>query len=182
MGSRRDGSTRGAPRRATGARAGRSGAGRKTAHKKHTKGLFLVGLFKLSKAVFFTAVGLGALHLVHKNVGGIVASTLEALRIDPERRVVGMLVEKAGLISNRELRRAGVLSILYAAVCVVEGTGLVMEKAWAEYFTVILTSIGLPWEIYELIERYSAYKVLLLAVNVAVLIYLIWILRKKRKG
>jgi uncharacterized membrane protein (DUF2068 family) len=144
--------------------------------------LLLVGLFKLSKAVFFTAVGAGALHLVDKNVGGIVARTLEALRIDPERRMVGVLIEKAGLISNRELRRAGVLSILYATVCVVEGTGLVMEKAWAEYFTVILTAIGLPWEMYELVERYSIYKVLLLAVNLAVLIYLVSILRKKRRG
>lgn len=179
---RRNGSAGGATRRSSGARADRTLPRRKSAGTKHTKGLLLVGLFKLSKAVFFTAVGAGALHLVDKNVGGIVARILDTLRIDPERRMVGVLIEKAGLISNRELRRAGVLSILYAAVCVVEGTGLVMEKAWAEYFTVILTAIGLPWELYQLVERYSIYKVLLLAVNLAVLIYLISILRKKRRG
>ena len=148
----------------------------------HTRGLLLVGLFKLSKAVFFAAVGAGALHLVDKNLSAVVVRAIDALRIDPERRMVGVLIEKAGLISNHQLRRAGVLSILYAGVCVVEGTGLVLEKRWAEYFTVTLTALGLPWEVYELAGRYSTYKVVLLAVNLAVLLYLIEILRKKREA
>lgn len=147
----------------------------------HTRGLLLVGLFKLSKAVFFAAVGAGALHLVDKNVSAVVMQAVDALRIDPERRMVGLLIEKAGLINNHELKRAGVLSILYAGVCVVEGTGLVLEKRWAEYFTVTLTALGLPWEIYELSERYSPYKVALLAVNLAVLLYLVWVLERKRE-
>ena len=168
-------------RKATGGGAGRGAKGSRS-KTTHTRGLLLVGLFKLSKAVFFAAVGAGALHLIDKNVSVVVARALDALRIDPERRMVGVLIEKAGLISNHELRRAGLLSILYAGVCVVEGTGLVLEKRWAEYFTVTLTALGLPWEIYELAGRYSAYKMALLAVNLAVLLYLIEILRKKREA
>ena len=112
----------------------------------HERGLLLVGLFKLSKAIFFTALGLGALHLVNKDIGSMVMSIVDALRIDPERHFVGILMDHAGLINSHELRRASVLSFLYAVVCVVEGTGLVLEKRWAEYFTVILTTLGLPWE------------------------------------
>ncbi len=160
---------------ARGAKGSRSKATR-------TRGLLLVGLFKLSKAVFFAAVGAGALHLVDKNVSVVVARAIDVLRIDPERRMVGILIEKAGLISNHELRRAGVLSILYAAVCVVEGTGLVLEKRWAEYLTVTLTGLGLPWEIYELAKSYSAYKMALLAVNLAVLLYLVWVLERKKEA
>lgn len=139
-------------------------------------------MFKLSKAIFFTAVGAGALHLVHKNVGDVLMHIIDALRIDPERRFVGVLMDQAGLLNNHELRRAGTLSILYAVVCLVEGTGLVLEKRWAEYFTVILTATGLPWESYELLERFSPYKVGLLAINLAVLLYLVWVLKKKKKG
>ena len=80
------------------------------------------------------------------------------------------------------LREAGILSFLYAMVCVVEGTGLMLEKRWAEYFTVILTALGLPWEIYELAHKYSPYKVGLMVINVAVLVYLVWILKKRRTG
>lgn len=147
----------------------------------HERGLLLVGLFKLSKAIFFTAVGAGALDLVNKNISDVVLSVIDALRIDPERRFVGILMEHVGLIQPHDLRRAGILSFLYAMVCVVEGTGLMLEKRWAEYFTVILTACGLPWESYELMEKYSPYKVGLLVINLAVLLYLLWILKKRRE-
>ncbi len=106
---------------------------------------------------------------------------IDALRIDPERRFVGIMMAHAGLIDSHEMRRAGILSFLYAAVCVVEGTGLMLEKRWAEYFTVILTASGLPWESYELMERFSPYKVALLVINLVVLLYLLWILKKRRE-
>ncbi len=143
--------------------------------------MLAVGIFKLSKAIFFTAVGLGALHLVNKDMGGVVMHIVDALRIDPERHFVGVLMDHVGLIDPHELRRAGVLSVLYAMVCIVEGTGLVLEKRWAEYFTTILTAMGLPWEIYELAERFSPYKVGLLVINFIVLLYLLWVLKKKRE-
>jgi uncharacterized membrane protein (DUF2068 family) len=148
----------------------------------HERGLLLVGLFKLSKAIFFTAVGAGALDLVNKNISDVVMRVIDALRIDPERRFVAILMEHVGLIQPHDLRRAGILSFLYAMVCVVEGTGLMLEKRWAEYFTVVLTASGLPWESYELVEKYSSYKVALLVINVAVLLYLLWILKKRREG
>jgi uncharacterized membrane protein (DUF2068 family) len=159
-------------------RAPRTGRAPRTAHGR---GLLLVGLFKYSKAVFFAAVGAGALHLMHKNVDDVLMHIVDALRIDPESRFVGMLMDRVDLINVHQLRRAGTLSILYAAVCVVEGTGLVLEKGWAEYFTVILTAMGLPWESYELMERFSFYKVGLLVLNLAVLLYLLWVLKHKKE-
>jgi len=141
----------------------------------HERGLLLVGIFKLSKAIFFTAVGAGALDLMNKNISAVV------LRIDPERHFVGILMEHVGLIQPQTLRRAGILSFLYAMVCVVEGTGLMLEKRWAEYFTVTLTALALPWESYELFHKFSPYKVGLLVINLAVLIYLVWILKKRRE-
>jgi uncharacterized membrane protein (DUF2068 family) len=146
----------------------------------HSRGLLLVGVFKLSKAIFFTAVGAGVLHLVHKDLGTVLMEVVDALRLDPENRFVGMLFDKAYMVNVHQLRRAGTLSILYAGVCIVEGTGLVMEKRWAEFLTVILTAMGLPWESYELLERFSMYKVGLLAINLAVLLYLVWVLKKKK--
>jgi uncharacterized membrane protein (DUF2068 family) len=152
-----------------------------TPANNHSRGLLIVGVFKLTKAVFFTAVGAGALHLVHKNVADVLKHILDALRVGPESHVVGFLVGKATMINSHQLREASTLSFLYAAVCVVEGTGLVLRKGWAEYFTVILTAMGLPWESYELMERFSMYKVALLAINLAVLIYLLWVLKRKRE-
>jgi uncharacterized membrane protein (DUF2068 family) len=148
----------------------------------HERGLLLVGLFKLSKAIFFTAVGAGALDLMNKNINEVVRHIIDALRIDPESRFVGIVMEHVGLIQPHQLKRAGILSFLYAMVCVVEGTGLMLEKRWAEFFTVTLTALGLPWESYELMQRFSWYKVGLMVINVVVLLYLLWILKKRREG
>jgi uncharacterized membrane protein (DUF2068 family) len=147
----------------------------------HARGLLLVGLFKLSKALFFGAVGAGALHLIHENVGELVMRMIDSMRIiDPEGHFAGMLMDKADMIGGHQLRQAGMLSFGYAVLCVIEGTGLILQKGWAEYFTVTLTVMAMPWEGYELLEHFTLFKVALLALNVVVLLYLLWILKAKR--
>jgi uncharacterized membrane protein (DUF2068 family) len=46
---------------------------------------------------------------------------------------------------------------------------------------VILTVMGLPWESYELLHRFTWIKVGLMAINVLLLIYLLWVLKLKRQ-
>ena len=145
------------------------------------RGLFLVGLFKLGKTVFFLGVGAGAIHLIHRNLGELVMRIIDALPIDPEGRVVSLVMDKADLIDAHDLRRIGAGAFIYAILCLIEGTGLLMRKGWAEYFTVILTVLGLPLEIFEIVHRVTALKLGALAINLVVLFYLLWVL-KKRQG
>ncbi len=65
-------------------------------------------------------------------------------------------------------------------MCVVEGVGLLMRKVWAEYFTVVLTVLALPYECYELWREVTSLKMSLLGLNLVVLAYLVWVLRRKR--
>lgn len=146
------------------------------------RGLFLVGLFKLSKFLFFLAVGAGALHLVHRNLGDLVMRLVDALPIDPEGRVVSIIMDKADLIDAHDLRRIGAGAFTYAVVCLVEGTGLLLRKTWAEYFTVVLTALGLPVEAFEILHRFNWYKVGAFAVNFLILLYLLWVLKKRGKN
>jgi uncharacterized membrane protein (DUF2068 family) len=146
----------------------------------HAKGLWLVGLFKLSKAVFFTAVGFAALHLIKHDLGDVVMRVAEALRMTSESRIVTFAMEKADLIGHHQLRQASFFAFGYAGLCLIEGTGLVLRKVWAEYFTVMLTVMGLPWETYELLHKFTWLKVGLLGVNLLVLAYLLWVLKVKR--
>jgi uncharacterized membrane protein (DUF2068 family) len=155
--------------------------GGKKPRDENGRGLLLIGLFKYSKAVFFGALAAGALNLVHRSLGDLVMSVVDSLPLDPEGHFVSVVLDKADLISNHALRQAGMLSLGYAIVCVVEGTGLVMQKVWAEYFTVILTVAALPYEAFEVIHHFSWFKVGLTGLNVLVLLYLLWILKRKRK-
>jgi uncharacterized membrane protein (DUF2068 family) len=54
-----------------------------------------------------------------------------------------------------------------------------MRKRWAEWFVIIVTGSLLPFEIYELIKAVNAAKVVTVAVNVAVVIYLVIRVRKR---
>jgi len=144
-------------------------------------GLLVVGLFKLSKAAFFTTVGAVAYHLIHVNLGDVVDQLIDRLRIDPEGRMASFLMDRVDLIGHHQLREAGTYSLIYAVLCMIEGVGLISHKVWAEYFTVTLTTAALPWELYELVHRFEWYKVGLILANVAVVLYLLWVLKMKRK-
>jgi len=92
---------------------------------------------------------------------------------------IPLLMIKADLISATELRRFSLITFGYAAVCLVEGTGLMLEKRWAEYFTVTLTSLALPLECYELYKQFTPLRIALLLVNIFVVAYLVWLLRRE---
>lgn len=146
------------------------------------RGLTIVGIFKISKTIFFTSVGAGALHLVHRNLGDLVMRLIDALPIDPEGRVVSIIMDKADLIDAHDLRRIGAGAFIYAILCLVEGTGLLMRKTWAEYFTVVLTALGLPVEAFEILHRFNWYKVGAFAINLLILLYLLWVLKRRGKN
>jgi uncharacterized membrane protein (DUF2068 family) len=144
------------------------------------RGLLLIGLFKLGKSILFFCLGFGAIHLLHKDLGDEVMRLATALKFDPESRFVSLVLDKVDLIDAHRLREISLATFGYSAVALTEGVGLLMEKVWAEYLTLILTISFLPWELYELARRPSWFRVSLLLINLAVLWYIVWLLRRKR--
>ncbi len=78
------------------------------------------------------------------------------------------------------MRRLGVGTLVYAAVFGIEGVGLLLGKSWAEYMTTGVTISFLPIEAYELIVHPSGTKALVTLINVAVVIYLVLEIRRRR--
>jgi len=68
------------------------------------------------------------------------------------------------------------LALVYAVVEWTEAVGLWLEKRWAEYLTVLATAGFLPLEIHELIDRVTAFRVVALVINIALII---WLVRNK---
>lgn len=143
----------------------------------HRAGLVLISAYKLLGALLFVALGVGALRLLHKDVDDLVWHTLvEVLHRNPESRVVQFLLEKAELLNDPMLRRIGFGAFCYAALGILEAVGLYLEKAWAEFLTVIITASFLPIEVHELIRRSTWVRLGILAINLAVLVYLLHLL------
>jgi uncharacterized membrane protein (DUF2068 family) len=137
----------------------------------------LIALFKLLKAVLLIAVGMGALHLIHKDVASVVEHWVRMLGLDPGNRYVDRALEKAGNLTPDKMKQLGVGSFIYAALFLTEGIGLWMVKRWAEWFSVIITSSLVPFEIYEICRHPSPIKILVLIFNIAVVAYLIYRIR-----
>ena len=146
----------------------------------HDRGLLAIGLFKLAKAIFFFGIGVGAIHLLHRDLEDEVMRLALKFRFDPESRFVSLLLNKIDLIDAHRLRQISVATFGYSGVALTEGVGLLLEKVWAEYLTLILTISFLPWELYELARKPDWFRLSLLVINLAVLWYLIWLLRRKK--
>jgi uncharacterized membrane protein (DUF2068 family) len=144
------------------------------ANPDHSRWLVLIGVLKLFKAVLFILLGVGALRLLHKDLVDVVTHFILALRFDPENHFINLVLEKVAMISPHRLREISVAIFLYAALDIIEGTGLALEKVWAEYLTLILTASFLPWELFEIIRHVTWLKVVLLTLNTAVVVYLVF--------
>jgi uncharacterized membrane protein (DUF2068 family) len=149
-------------------------------HRHRDRGLLLIGLFKLGKAILFFCLGFGAIHLLHKDLGDEVMRLATALKFDPESKFVTLLLDKVDLIDAHRLKQISLATFGYSALALTEGIGLMLEKVWAEYLTLILTVSFLPWELFELGRHPNWFRLSLLLINLLVLGYLVWLLRKKR--
>jgi len=63
-----------------------------------------------------------------------------------------------------------------------EGVGLWLRKRWAEWLTITITSSLVPVEIYGLYRHPTAVRVLVLTLNLAIVVYLIYHIRSQRSG
>lgn len=148
---------------------------RKTAHGR---GLRIIAAFKLLKALALIAVGVGALRLLHKDLAAIAEHWINVFQVDPHNHFIDLLLAKLSILDDRRLKELSIGTFIYAAIFLVEGAGLALQKRWAEYFTIITTSSLLPMEIYELLKRASLGRCFALGINLAVVAYLIFELRR----
>jgi uncharacterized membrane protein (DUF2068 family) len=149
-----------------------------TQRRAHGRGLRLIAGFKLLKGLALLALGIGALNLLHKDVEAIVVHWINVFQVDPHSHYMQLLLAKLSIMDDRRLKELSVGTFVYSAIFLTEGVGLALGKRWAEYLTIISTASLLPLEVYELAKHANAAKVLALVINIAVVAYLIFELRR----
>ena len=143
-------------------------------NSSHSGLIRLIAMFKLLKAACLIVVGFGILKLIHRDVGTQLEQWVTMCGFDPGSRLVSQAIEKAANLSPHKFKEFSIVSFIYAGLFLTEGIGLWLMKRWAEWFTVIITSSLVPVEIYELIHHPTAIKVLVLLINIAVVVYLLY--------
>src|SRR5262249_9253346 len=87
-------------------------------------------------------------------------------------KLLGLLHE-AFTAHSRTLGFSGIGLAVYAGIEVIEGVGLWMVKGWGEYFAMIVTSLGLPYEIYDLTNKVTVLRVVAFLINLGLVLYLV---------
>jgi uncharacterized membrane protein (DUF2068 family) len=151
--------------------------------KERNDGLLpVIAAFKLGKACLLFIVAFGFHKLRHGNIEHILDGWMQTVRIDPKNTIVHDVISKLTGLPQYQLHDMGIGTFFYGLMFAVEGTGLLLKQRWAEYMTVITTMTFLPLELYELIFRpeRKISKAVVLVLNVAILLYLVWNLLRQR--
>jgi uncharacterized membrane protein (DUF2068 family) len=148
---------------------------------KDTGLLRLIAVFKFVKVCWLIAAGIAALRLVHADVGTVLERWVLKLGFDPGSALLNHAIQRVCEIPQDQVWELGAVSFIYAALFMTEGVGLWLAKHWAEWFTVIITGSLIPFEIYEMVRKPDALRILVFVVNIAVVAYLIRrIIRERR--
>ena len=126
------------------------------------------------------AVGIGAISLLHEDVAAHVSRWIEAFSVDPKNHFIHALIRKLWAVDDKKLVEVSAGTFFYAALVLTEGIGLALRKKWAEYFTIFVTASLIPLEVYELVQKFSFMKIAVIAINVAVVVYLAFGLRETK--
>jgi len=131
-----------------------------------------IAVFKLVKALALLASLVTVLNLVRHHDPSPLTWALR-LHVDPDNRY---LVEVLAAIFKLDAQHLFLVAIgtgLYALLFLVEGIGLWWRRRWAEYLSIIATAGFIPLECYEILKKASLHKGILLALNLAMVVYLI---------
>jgi uncharacterized membrane protein (DUF2068 family) len=141
--------------------------------RSHQTGLAIIAVFKVVKGLLLLLVGLGLLELVHAEIATLFSLLIEALHLNADSRIIHALVLKVDALQPHSVLVAGLVSLGYAGLLLLEGIGLWLERSWAAYLTVISTSLLLPFELYEVIDRVTILRVGVLMLNLVIVLYLV---------
>jgi uncharacterized membrane protein (DUF2068 family) len=115
----------------------------------------LIAAERIVRGVLLLAAGIYLLFNVNRDFGRLADRVLRAIDLDPRRPLFHRLIAYLHHLHASEVRVAALFALGYGALELVEGTGLWLDQLWAEYLTVIATSLLIPFELYELVHHPS---------------------------
>jgi len=148
---------------------------------RHFGVLRTIALYKLLKVLLLLALAYGEVRLSDASLTAKLLNWASERPAGIEGRVVTQLLEWFSGLSPARIHALRIVTFAYAAVFATEGIGLWMEKSWAEWLTTIITASLIPFEVWELWTRPNIGKVAVLLANIAIVAYLVWHVRSRRR-
>jgi uncharacterized membrane protein (DUF2068 family) len=139
----------------------------------------VIAIERSLRGVLLLAAGVYLLFHLSTDFGRLAERIIRSIDVDPRQRFLHRIVARLHRLHAHELRIAGLAALGYGTLELVEGVGLWLDQLWAEYLTVIATSLLIPFELYELAIHPSLWKTGGILVNVLIVLYLASALRRR---
>ena len=132
-----------------------------------------IALLKCLQAITLFGVALAAHQLLRPDVAVLLQAWVRDLPVQGEQELLHIAGRWVGGLLPRQVAGIGVGAFCYGVLVAVESIGLWHRKIWAEWLTVVATSLLIPVELWEVFTRMSLASAGVLALNVAVVWYLL---------
>jgi uncharacterized membrane protein (DUF2068 family) len=139
-------------------------------------GLLLIGSFKLLLAFLLLSVSIGLFTIINRELADEIRVVITNWQMKTASEIANWFLSLLLSVHIEEIKRVGAGTIFYSGLLLVEGVGLLMRKRWAEYLTIIVTGSLIPLEIRKMVSSINLVEVVVLLINTAILVYLIYIL------
>jgi len=147
---------------------------------RHDRLLPWIAAERTFRAIVLLGVGIALVSHPHANWASDVSHLAQHFGLDPKDNWVQRVMNDVSKIHTHQDLVFGGAAIAYGILEAFEAYGLFKRRPWGEWLTVVATSLLFIPEIWELTKSASVLKVGAVVLNVAVVAYLLWRLRRAR--
>lgn len=142
----------------------------------------LIAILALLKAMLFLIGGLVLGRFIDHEGVDWAMRVAGWFHVTPQWQPLVRVVQGLADVRESRLQLLDLACFVYAALYLIQGIGLWFDRWWAEWLTVIMTSLLIPAECFELVTEPRWSVAVVLALNLAVAIYLIRRLRQRQQA
>jgi uncharacterized membrane protein (DUF2068 family) len=141
-------------------------------------GIRTIAIFEAFKVVLLLTTGFGLLALVHHDLEAVAVSIVRHLHANPASKYPEFFIKASRQVTDTNLRMLALLALIDSILRAIEAVGLWLDRTWGKWLGVATGVIYLPFEVYELSHGATFFKLAALGVNVVIVLYLVYAVRR----
>ena len=144
------------------------------------RALRAIAIFEAVKGAGALAISLGILALIHANLRVVAVNLIGTVGMDPEAHYPTMLLHYVDIFADANKIPLLLVVAAYVSVRFAEAWGLWFQRPWGEWLGALSGALYIPLEVRHLVLRQTLGSLTVLLLNVAVVVYLGWLLWRRR--
>ncbi len=155
--------------------------GTAAADQPHNPALAAIAIYKFAKATLSVLSAVVAWRLMDPHLEAAMHAWAQSLPVGASEHLIREALAQVSGVPAFRWRQLGIVSLTYAAVFSLEGVGLWRERRWAEYLTIVTSSLLLPFEFMAVLHHATLVRTGVLLANAVIVAYLIVVTTRHRR-